>query len=93
MFDRFRLNYRLAVEQNGRVTTRAGRAPAGFVAAVADIVRLHGIEQGTIECKGRGAAARLRFSGGFPERGRQAIRNVWQPPVGPGPGSGGRAAG
>ncbi|HET7312876.1 DUF3634 family protein [Salinisphaera sp.] len=93
MLDRFRLNYRLAVEPDGRVTTCAGRAPAGFVAAVADIVRLHAIERGTIECKGRGRAARLRFAGGFPERGRQAIRNVWKPPVGPGPGGGRRAAG
>lgn len=91
MLDRFRINYRLAIEQDGRVTTLTGRAPAGFVAAVADIVRLHGIEHGTIECKGRGAAARLRFTGGFPERGRQAIRNVWKPPVGPGPGGGSRA--
>lgn len=93
MLDRFRLNYRLAVEQDGRVITRSGRAPAGFVAAVADIVRLHGIERGVIECKGRGTSARLRFTGGFPERGRQAIRNVWKPPVGPGPGGGRRAAG
>lgn len=93
MLDRFRINYRLAVENDGRVTTRTGRPPAGFVAAVVDIVRLHGIERGTIECKGRGVAARLRFGGGFPERGRQAIRNVWKPPVGPGPGGGRRAAG
>lgn len=93
MLDRFRINYRLAVEQGGRVTTRIGRPPAGFVAAVADIVRLHGIERGTIECRGRGARARLRFGGGFPERGRQAIRNVWKPPAGPGPGGGSRAVG
>ncbi|WP_353213894.1 DUF3634 family protein [Salinisphaera hydrothermalis] len=93
VLDRFRLYYRLAVEADGRVTTRVGRPPAGFVSAVADIVRLHGIERGTIECRGGGSAARLRFSGGFPERGRQAIRNVWKPPVGPGPGGGRRATG
>lgn len=93
MFNRFRLNYRLVVESGGRVETRAGRPPPRFVAAVRDIVRLHDIERGTIECKGRGASARLRFSGGFPERGRQAIRNVWEPPTAPGPRGGDRASG
>lgn len=93
MLDRFRLNYRLAVQADGRVTTDSGRPPARFAAAVQDIVRLHGIERGTIECKGRGNSARLRFTGGFPEQGRQAIRNVWQPPTAPGTGGGRRARG
>lgn len=92
MLERFRLNYRLVVE-DGRLTTQTGRAPARFFAAVADIVRLHDIDAGAIECKGRGRNARLRFTDGFPERGRQAIRNVWQPPRGPGSGGGRRAAG
>ncbi|WP_423823112.1 DUF3634 family protein [Salinisphaera sp. SPP-AMP-43] len=93
MLDRFRLNYRLVIGPEGQLEIASGRAPQRFVAAVQDIVRLHGIERGAIECKGRGSKARLRFTAGFPERGRQAIRNVWQPPTTPGPGGGRRAAG
>jgi len=92
MLDRFRLAYRLELSE-GRVRVAIGRAPPSFVAAVADVARLHRIRAGRIDCVGEGKRARLRFSHGFPERGRQAIRNVWTPPSAPGPGGGRRAQG
>lgn len=91
MLDRFRLIYRLQVEDQ-RLHSLQGKAPARFYAAVADIVKLHGIVTGKIECKGVGRHARLKFSKNFPERGRQAIRNVWTPPTTTRAG-GGRASG
>ncbi|WP_348765125.1 DUF3634 family protein [uncultured Salinisphaera sp.] len=92
MFDRFRLIYRLRATTEG-VEVVAGRVPPRFLAAVRDVVRLHGIDRGEIECKGAGRKARLRFSSDFPSKGRQAIRNVWSPPTTPGPGGGRRASG
>lgn len=92
MLARFRVLYKLRIEQR-RVRVTIGRPPAGFVAAVRDIAKLHGIDRGEIECRGKARHARLRFSSDFPERGRQAIRNVWSPPTGPGPGGGRRARG
>lgn len=92
MLDRFRLNYRLSIDANG-VHVDIGRAPARFVSAVRDVVSLHGVMRGQIECKGHGSRARLRFTGGFPERGRQAVRNVWQPPTAPGSGGTRRRSG
>ncbi len=92
MLDKFRLNYRITV-RNGAVDVTHGLPPAGFLAAVADIVQLHGIDRGEIECLGVGRHARLRFIKGFPDRGRQAIRNAWIPPTTPGPGGGKRARG
>lgn len=91
MLERFRLAYRLTVD-NGSVRATHGRAPTGFVAAVADIARIHKINRGQIECKGLGKHARLKFSKDFPQRGRQAIRNVWTPPTTTRAG-GGRASG
>lgn len=80
VLDRFRLAYRLTVD-NGNVRSTHGRPPVRFFAAVTDVVRLHEINQGQIECKGLGKHARLKFSNNFPQRGRQAIRNVWTPPT------------
>ncbi len=91
MLDRFRLAYRLQVK-NAKLQTLQGRPPSRFYAAVADIIKLHQIETGQIECKGLGQHARLKFSKDFPERGRQAIRNVWTPPTTTRSG-GGRASG
>ncbi|MES1940721.1 hypothetical protein T5B8_10782 [Salinisphaera sp. T5B8] len=92
MFDRFRLIYRLRATPEG-IHVVAGRVPPRFLAAVRDIARLHGIDCGEIECKGRARHARLRFSDDFPKTGRQAIRNVWTPPTAPGPSGGRRARG
>ena len=92
MFSRYRLSYRLRID-NGRVSVDVGRPPARFVAAVREIAALHDIRRGTLECKGIGRHARLHFSNDFAERGRQAIRNVWSPPTTPGPGGGRRARG
>lgn len=92
MLDRFRLIFRLQV-RGGAVEVAQGSPPRGFKTAVADIVRLHDIRHGFIDCRGQGRHARLRFSRDFPERGRQAIRNAWMPPTGPGSGSGRRASG
>lgn len=92
LFDKYRLNYRLSIEPGGQVAVRVGRPSPRFVSAVRDIVHLHGIERGTIECKGRGSSARLRFGDGFPERGRQAVRNAWSPPTTPGGGGSQRAS-
>lgn len=92
MFDRFRLTYRLRIDAEG-VHVAVGKPPPRFLNAVQDIAALHGIDRGRIECKGAGRHARLRFSDDFPERGRQAIRNVWTPPTGPGSGGGMRASG
>lgn len=92
MLDRFRLTYRIEIRDGWPVTIQ-GRAPQRFVAAIADIARMHDIRRGRIECKGQGRHARLRFSQDFPERGRQAIRNAWTPPTAPGPGGGNRAQG
>lgn len=93
MLDRFRLRYRLVIRADGTVSADIGRPPPAFVRAVADIAALHAITRGSIECKGQGSRARLHFTHGFPQAGRQAVRNVWQPPAGPGPGGGRRAAG
>ena len=90
--NKFRLSYRIAVG-DGAVNVIHGLPPAGFLAAVADIVQLHRIDRGEIECLGVGRHARLRFTKGFPDRGRQAIRNAWTPPTTPGPGGGKRARG
>jgi len=92
MLDRFRKNYRIEIRQ-GVPRVDLGRPPGAFVAAVADIARLHSIDRGTLECVGTGRKARLRFSKDFPARGRQAIRNAWSPPTTPGPGGGHRASG
>lgn len=92
MFARFRTIYKLRVE-HGTVRVMAGTPPARFLADVRDIVTLHGIDGGEIECKGVARHARLRFSNDFPTRGRQAIRNVWPAPTGPGPSDGSRASG
>lgn len=92
VLDRFRLNYRLSIDADG-VHLDFGKPPASFVSAVRDVIALHGVERGRIECKGSGARARLRFTHGFPERGRQAVRNVWQPPTSPGSGGTRRQSG
>lgn len=92
MLNRFRLTFRLAVV-GGTVSVKQGTPPPRFVAAVADVARLHQIDRGEIECLGAGKYARLRFSRDFPNRGRQAIRNVWTPPTTPGPAGGTRAHG
>lgn len=92
MLDRFRSAYRLEIV-GGAVYLKHGTPPPGFVSAVSDVVRLHDISSGLIDCLGRGRSARLRFSKDFPERGRQAIRNVWTPPTTPPPRGGGRARG
>ena len=92
MLDRFRLIFRIRVTPDG-ATVIHGKAPTRFLSAVRDIIALHRIDRGDIECKGRGRKARLKFSGDFPETGRQAIRNVWTPPTAPGPGGGRRASG
>ncbi|MDN5849648.1 MAG: DUF3634 family protein [Nitrococcus sp.] len=92
MLDRFRSVYRLEI-LDGVVYLKHGNPPHGFVAAVSDVARLHGIKRGQIECLGRGRSARLRFSKDFPERGRQAIRNVWTPPTTPPPSGGRRVRG
>lgn len=91
MLDRFRLAYSLQVK-DGALQNKQGNPPPRFYNAVADVVRLHNIQAGVIECKGLGRHARLKFSKDFPERGRQAIRNVWTPPTTTRPG-GGRASG
>lgn len=85
MLERFRLNFRVDI-RDGVARATHGRPPKSFLVAVNDIVRLHNIRSGQIECKGQGKHARLRFSRDFPERGRQAIRNAWTPPTGPGSG-------
>lgn len=92
MLDRFRSVYRLEI-LGGTVYLRHGKPPQGFVSAVSDVARLHGIRSGQIVCLGYGQSARLRFSKDFPENGRQAIRNVWTPPTTPTPGGGRRARG
>ncbi|HET8700413.1 MAG TPA: DUF3634 family protein [Nitrococcus sp.] len=92
MLDRFRVVYRLEI-LGGTVCLKHGNPPQGFVSAVSDVVRLHRIQSGLIECLGQGRGERLRFSGGFPERGRQAIRNIWTPPTTPPPSGGRRARG
>jgi len=92
VFARFRLIYKLRVEA-ATVHVVSGKPPARFLADVRDIVALHAIENGDIECKGAHRHARLRFSNDFPARGRQAIRNVWSPPTRPGPSGGSRASG
>ena len=89
---RFKLVYKLRVDAQG-LTVVSGRPPARFVAGVRDVIALHHIERGEIDCKGHGRHARLRFSSDFPEHGRQAIRNVWTPPTTPGSGGGRRARG
>ena len=80
MLERFRLAYRIEFGPDGPTVTH-GQAPLRFRAAVEDVARLHGIRSGRLECKGLGRHARLKFSEDFPERGRQAIRNVWTPPT------------
>ena len=92
MLARFKLIYRLRIDAHG-LEVVSGRPPARFVADVRDVPALHDIAQGQIDCKGQGRHARLRFSNDFPERGRQAIRNVWTPPTRPGPSGGRRARG
>ncbi|NNC24084.1 DUF3634 family protein [Salinisphaera sp. USBA-960] len=92
MFGRFKLNYRLRIEATG-ARVIVGRPTPAFVRAVREIAQLHKIERGEIDCRGTGANARLRFSRDFPDRGRQAIRNVWQEPTAPAPTPGRRANG
>lgn len=92
MLERWRLRYRLRFGADGVAVERGRPAPA-FVSACRDIARLHGITHGELECRGRGRAARLVFSKDFPARGRQAIRNVWTPPSGPGSRGNKRASG
>ncbi|KAB7627800.1 DUF3634 family protein [Alkalilimnicola sp. S0819] len=88
--NRFRSQWLVEID-TGRARVRRGRPPPGFVSACDDIARLHRIAAGAVECVGSGRHARLKFSGNFPDRGRQAIRNVWTPPTTPGPKGGRRA--
>lgn len=90
MLDRFRCIYAIDFDAGGARLAQ-GRPPPGFLGACEDIARLHGIARGRVECRGQGKHARLHFSKDFPERGRQAIRNAWTPPVGPSSGGGRRA--
>jgi len=92
VFTRYKQIYRLRITSAG-VRVVSGRPPARFLADVRDVVALHSITCGEIECKGLGRHARLRFSADFPTTGRQAIRNVWTPPSTPGPAGGRRARG
>lgn len=82
MLQRFRRRFVVEVN-NRRAELSHGRAPDGFVSAVTDIARRHGIQRGRIECRGVGRDARLKFSRGIPDRARQAIRNAWTPPTTP----------
>ena len=93
MLDRFRLNFRLRIDTAGQVHVERGHAPQRFLRELPEVLALFDIRRGAIECKGRGSGMRLRFVDGFPEAGRQAVRNIWQPPTGPGGGGGMRAAG
>jgi len=86
MLTRFRRRFVLIISKE-RAETTHGRPPVGFVDAVTDIARRHGIQSGRIECLGSGHRARLKFSKGIPERAQQAIRNAWTPPTPPGGGS------
>jgi hypothetical protein len=86
MLKRFRRRFVIEIT-NRRADLTQGRAPVGFVPAVTDIARRHGIDKGLIECVGTGRDTRLKFSKGIPERARQAIRNAWTPPPTPGSGT------
>lgn len=86
MLQRFRRRFVVDIT-NRHAELSSGRAPAGFIPAVTDIARRHGINKGRIECLGSGRQARLRFSKDIPERARQAIRNAWTPPPIPGSGT------
>lgn len=92
MLERFRLSFRVRIH-GGVARVTHGQTSTSFTNAVNDIARLHNIRSGTIECKGQGRHARLHFSRDFPEQGRQAIRNAWTPPTGPGSGGNKRASG
>ena len=61
MLDRFRVVYRINVSADGPVVTH-GSVPARFLSAVRDVIALHGIERGTIECKGRGRKAPIWYN-------------------------------
>ncbi|ROO31971.1 DUF3634 family protein [Salinisphaera japonica] len=93
MLDRFRLNFRLRIDDDRQIHVQRGKVSPRFLRELADVLALFDIRRGAIECKGRGARMRLIFTDGFPQAGRQAVRNVWQPPSGPGGGGGMRAAG
>ncbi len=82
MLERFRRRFVVTIA-HGRAEASHGRPPAGFVDAVTDIARRHHVTGGRVACLGHGRQARLKFSKGFPERARQAIRNAWTPPTPP----------
>lgn len=86
MLQRFRRRFVITITQ-GRADATHGRPPVGFIDAVSDIARRHGINGGRVECLGSGRNARLKFSSGVPERARQAIRNAWTPPTPPSSGN------
>lgn len=92
MLSRIRLAYRIDMTDDGPEVVE-GTPPLGFVSAVDDIAKLHDIRRGSIECRGIGRHARLKFSRDFPDKGRQAIRNAWTPPTTPGPEGGARMRG
>ncbi|MDZ7811517.1 MAG: DUF3634 family protein [Arhodomonas sp.] len=66
--------------RGGRAGGNPGTPPAGFLSGCRDIARLHGITEGQVRCVRTAAGHRLRFSRNLPERARQPLRNVWQPP-------------
>ncbi|WP_435103309.1 DUF3634 family protein [Arhodomonas sp. AD133] len=73
-------------------TAERGRPPPGFLDGCRDIARLHKVNRGRVRCVRTGRGQALRFSRDLPERARQPIRNIWEPPPGGGPG-GARARG
>ncbi|MCS4502527.1 DUF3634 family protein [Arhodomonas aquaeolei] len=84
--------YTITFEPDGPVVTR-GTPPPGFLSGCRDIARLYGVQAGQVRCVRTAAGHRLRFSSNVPERCRQPLRNVWEPPPTGGGNGGTRARG
>lgn len=63
--------------RRGRVLVVRGRAPAGFVADVREIMARAGVRSATIRAVGGDGGARLTFSGDLDEGAQQRLRNVF----------------
>jgi len=76
----------------GQARVRRGDPPAAFVRGCSDVARLYRLNAGRVFGIRAAHGIEIRFSKDVPDRARQPLRNMWEPPGSGGPG-GHRAAG
>ena len=63
--------------RRGEPVVVSGKMTPGFLAAVREVARHHGLRSGSIAGKDRAIGVGLEFSRHFPADARQQLRNAW----------------